>query len=76
MSAAEPESQELEVNWERDDLGVKVTTSLGDASVTLDYAWGEGAAQAANTLAACLPQVMIQVEAAIRADLADNQEDA
>jgi hypothetical protein len=66
------EPVDVEVNYETDEKGLRVTATLGDAAIMLDHAWGADAAHSATILVNALPNIMTAVQEAIHA----NQEEA
>lgn len=68
LPEATGEPGEVEVNYETDDLGIKITAVLGESSIVVEHSWG-GAEEAA-TLTQALPQILVAVQAAL-----EDQED-
>lgn len=60
---------EVEIQYEADELGIKVTSILGEASIVVEHSWD--GAEAAATLVNSLPQILVNVEEALQ-----QQEDA
>lgn len=58
--------RDIEINYEPDDVGIKVAATLGDATITVEHAWGSGAEDAAFLVRA-LPNILIAVQEALEA---------
>lgn len=61
MSA--PEHQEVEVNYEADDLGLKVHATLGEATITVEHGWEAG--DDIVVLVQALPSILTAVQEAL-----------
>lgn len=56
-------AEEVEVNFEPDDIGIKITATLGEATVTVEHAWE--AADEATFLVRALPNILAAVQDAL-----------
>lgn len=63
------ESAEVDVNFEPDDFGIKITAVLDEASIVVEHSW-EGVNEAA-TLVQALPNILAAVQTAL-----ESQEEA
>lgn len=54
---------EVEINFEPDDLGLKITAVLGEASIVVEHSW-DGAEEAA-ILTQSLPNILMAVQTAL-----------
>lgn len=59
------EAAEVEINFEPDDFGIKITAVLDEASIVVEHSW-DGAEQAA-ILTQALPQILARVQLALDA---------
>ena len=57
------EAVDVDINFEPDDFGIKITAVLGNSSIVVEHAWD--AAEEAATLAQALPGVLIAVQEAL-----------
>ena len=63
------EAAEVEINFEPDDLGIKITALLGEASIVVEHSW-DGVEEAA-ILTQALPQILARVQLALDAQEAE-----
>lgn len=61
----EGEAEEVEINFDPDDFGIKITAVLGNSSIVVEHAWD--AAEDAATLAQGLPTILVAVQNALDA---------
>ena len=59
------EAAEVEINFDPDDLGLKVTAVLGESSIVVEHSWD--AAEEAATLVQALPMILMRVQDALDA---------
>lgn len=57
------EPVDVEINYETDDNGIRITASLGGAAIMLDHPWAE--AHEATVLVNALPNIMTAVQEAL-----------
>jgi len=57
------EPAEVEINFEPDEFGIKISAVLGDSSIVVEHAWD--AANEATTLVQALPGIMSAVQTAL-----------
>lgn len=55
--------RDVEINFDPDDLGIKVTAVLGESSIVVEHSWD--AVEDAATLVQALPNIMMAVQAAL-----------
>lgn len=57
------EAAEVEIHFEPDDLGIKVSAVLGESSIVVEHSWD--AVEEAATLVQALPSILVAVQAAL-----------
>lgn len=54
---------DVEINYELDDLGIKITATLGEASIVVEHSWGS--AEETAILTQSLSNILMAVQTTI-----------
>lgn len=69
------EPAEVDINFEPDGFGIKVTATLGESSIVVEHSWD--AVEQAATLVQALPNILAAVQTALEAqEKTETQEEA